>query len=113
MLYKGDHFIDARGLPVVVEGPRELIQRALIRLQVQKGSFPQDRELGSDLYKLRRSGSEDNTRKAMSYVREALAPIPELSVERVKLTPVGVTELLVEVNVRIEGVYYQLEVKTL
>jgi len=113
MLYQGDHFLDSRGLPVSIGGARELIQRALIRLQVQKGSFGQDPELGSDLHKLGRSAGEDNTRRAMSYVREALAPIPEIGVEWVRLTPVDTAELLVEVGVRIDGVHYQMEVKSL
>ena len=110
LLYRGDHFLDSRGLPVAITGDRALIQRALIRLQVQRGHFAEDRELGSDLYKLRRSGSEENTRIAMNYIREALLTIPETDPQWVRLTPTGQADLLVEIGLAVNGINYQVEV---
>lgn len=83
LLVSGDHYTDARGLPVPLEGDDELIQRVLICLQVKKGSFALDKGLGSELYKLPRSDSERNARLAMSYVQEALADLPQVEVRGV------------------------------
>jgi len=103
LLVKGDHYTDARGLPVALDGESELIQRILIRLQIRKGAFVLDPELGSELYKLRHSGSEQNNRLAMGYVQEALADIPQVSVESVACTPLGDGVLQVAVGVSLSG----------
>ena len=47
LLVNGEHFTDNRGIPIRISGERELIQRALLRLTIQKGSFTQDPALGS------------------------------------------------------------------
>lgn len=110
LLVSGDHYTDARGLPVALEGSRELVQRVLIRLQVRKGSFALDPSLGSELYRLRRSADEQNNRVAMGYVQEALADMPEVSVYGVTCTPTGLDELLVEVELSLSGEEALLEV---
>jgi len=110
LLYNGDHYTDARGLPVTLTGDQELVQRALIRLQVKRGSFLPDPTLGSELYKLRRSAGEQNSRLAMAYVQEALADLPELSVRRVDCALSGLEDLLVTVQVAAGTEQYQLEV---
>ena len=110
LLYNGDHFADSRGLPVAIMGSREILQRALIRLQVRRGNFSLDPSLGSDLHKLRRNADEHNTRIAMNYVREALSPIREISVEWVRLSLAGQEDLRIECGISINGSHYQLEV---
>ena len=110
LLVQGDHYTDARGLPLAITGEQELIQRALIRLQVKKGSFSLDRSLGSELYKLRHSGSKINNRLAMSYVQEALADMQGVQVRSVSCEPTGLDTLLVTVKLAAAGEDVTLEV---
>ena len=71
----GDFLLDGRGRPVVISGMQEILQRALIRLTVQKGSFIYDPELGSRLFTLK-STSGDLQKQATNLVREALSRKP-------------------------------------
>jgi len=80
LLYQGDHATDARGIPVAITGAQELIQRALLRLGIRRGSFAYDRNLGSELYRLSHDTSSATHRAARSYVQEALIPLPELMI---------------------------------
>jgi phage gp46-like protein len=53
---------------------------------VRKGSFAQDPDLGSELYKLmltRGFGNGDMERLALSYAQEALLPMPQVTVAAV------------------------------
>jgi hypothetical protein len=81
-LENGDFKKSANGHPVSIDGVAELLQRALIRLSVRKGSFPLDLNLGSNLYKLKTSYIEKGVLKStiLRDVKEALAPITQLSV---------------------------------
>ena len=80
----GDFLTDSRGRPIYISGMEELLQRVLIRLCVKKGSFVYDVTLGSDLYKLKPSDKDLNS-KALTYVREALYKMPQVSVTGVNL----------------------------
>lgn len=80
LLKNGQHAVDDLGAPIEIFDTSEIIQRAIIRLSVKKGSFPHDPELGSELYKLHRSNSKTTQNEALSYVQEALRPIPEIEV---------------------------------
>ena len=85
LLRAGDHVTDPRGLPVSINGAEELIQRAVLRLGIRRGSFVYDSSLGSELYKLSGCG-EDNRRAAQSYIQEALMPLSGVRVGEVMLT---------------------------
>jgi hypothetical protein len=80
LIVAGTHAVDGRGLPVVVTGVRERLQRALIRLIVPKGRFALDPSLGSELHRLTACPAQNRDRTALAYVQEALAPIRELRV---------------------------------
>lgn len=82
LFYQGDFAKDARGYPVPVAGFQELLQRALIRLKVKKGSFVHDPELGSELYTLQ-PGEVDLNTQALRLAREALKSIPNIQVQQV------------------------------
>lgn len=111
MLAGGDQYRDARGLPAAITGIQELIQRALIRLTVRKGSFALDPELGSELRRLRGGPSEALDRAALSYAQEALAPLSgQVSAVSATCRPQGQNSMLVDVCVAIDRAYYQLEV---
>lgn len=96
-LYAGDHALGGRGLPVPIHGDEEVVQRALIRLQVRRGALPQDPALGSGLHRLRGAPPKHLHRLALAYVQEALAPMPEVTVEQVAVHREGRDDLMVEV----------------
>lgn len=102
--------MDSRGIPVAIGGDRELIQRALMRLTIKKGSFGLDPGLGSELYRLASVRGGDLARVALSYAQEALLPMPEVSVLGVRTEQVAddILRLYVALSVREQS--YQLEV---
>ena len=89
-LSKGDFLRDTRNLPIQISGVKEILQKVLIRLNVKKGSFIYDKDLGSNLYKLS-ANTKNLQNKARAIVIEALKPIKEVSVLEVltKLTNLG------------------------
>lgn len=112
LLVNGDHGLDSRGLPAVVTGDRELIQRALVRLSVRKGSLGGAPTLGSELHRLRGARAEHLDRLALSYVQEALAAMAGVTVESVAVRREDRDEMAVEVAVGIGANHYRLEVGT-
>lgn len=111
LLAGGDHHRDSRGLPLAITGEREIIQRALIRLTVRRGSFPQDPALGSELHRLRGAKTGTLAQLALSYVQDALAPMREVCVTRVGATRTGRDTLRVEAVLTQNGTAYPLEVE--
>lgn len=79
---KGDFLLDSSGLPISISGVQEILQRAIIRLTVRKGSFVYDTDLGSNLYKLK-AGSANIKSEALNMVKEALKPMSNIFVENV------------------------------
>lgn len=81
LLKDGDWAVDPCGRPVAVSGREEEWQRCFIRLQVPKGSFPYQPELGSGLCALAVQPAEaDCAARAMELAQEALLPMPEIRV---------------------------------
>ena len=111
MLIDGDYAVDARGLPVTITGAREIIQQALIRLGVRKGSVSGCPALGSELYRLSGLYGTALDRAAMSYVREALSPMREIHALNVVCESLGGGALAVKIEAAISGRNYMLEVK--
>lgn len=110
MLIGGDHSVDSRGIPIAIDGDRELIQRALIRLTVKKGCFAPDPDLGSELYKLASVRSGDMTRVALGYAQEALLHMPEISVSGVRIEQISDDTLRLYVVLSTRNQSYHLEV---
>ncbi len=112
-LNNGDFLTRSNGQPICINNIEELLQRALIRLCVKKGSFIYDRELGSELYKLRSSYSNGTTLKEMAFrkVVEALKPISQLSVLGVDISSSNQGDkLLLNVNLKADNTTANLEV---
>lgn len=84
MLQNGDFVRGRGGLPRVINGSEEWIQRAMIRLTVRKGSFPLDPKLGSELHLLRDAKRPYWEEQALLYAKEALADMPQAQVLDVK-----------------------------
>lgn len=81
LLENGDVKRDERGFPAVADGAQALVQRAMIRLSVRRGSFLQDPQLGSTLHTLGAVPPEQRGALALSLARQALAALPEVSAE--------------------------------
>jgi phage gp46-like protein len=110
LLLQGDHATDARGIPVAVTGAEELLQRALLRLGIRRGSFEYDAGLGSELYRLSRDTSAATERAAHSYVQEALLPLPEIAVGGVSLSHED-NDLILRAELTCEDTTYIVELK--
>jgi phage baseplate assembly protein W len=110
LLVSGDHGVDGRGIPIRLEGARELIQQALIRLSVPKGGLNRAPDFGSELKLLASCPASARDRAAMSYVQEALAPIRAIRVEAVACRPAGTDALRVETTLVVDGRQLTLEV---
>lgn len=76
---------DSRGMPASITGAQELLQRILIRLTVRKGGFPPDPELGSRVPLLANCPPAQLDSLADSYVREALAGMEGVHVQKVEV----------------------------
>ena len=82
MIANGDMVISAGGSPEMVSGLQELIQRAMIRLTVAKGSFPYDMELGSTITRLDLNQTDEFV--LLAAVRDALSDLSEVTVSGVE-----------------------------
>lgn len=84
LLKDGQHSPNDRGLPVAISGVEKLLQQALIRLIIPRGSFPYDLELGSRLHQIRSRSNPALEREAASLVQEALRPIRGLQLTGIR-----------------------------
>lgn len=81
-LLDGDFATNAYGHLLAAVGSDEIIERALIRLRVKKGSFIYNKDLGSKLHLLDLNSADEN--QLMAAVCDALSPIQEVEVTEVK-----------------------------
>lgn len=84
-LHNKDIALDNTGLPYLIEGIEELLQRAFIRLKVKKGSFSLDSTLGSTLHTLVNAQHKNLCALTLNAAREALQPIDGVVVEDVEI----------------------------
>lgn len=108
----GDFLTDEKGLPVQISGAQELLQRAMFRLTVKQGSFLYDQRLGSRLYTLKGAygSGETLSENAMQMVREALAPLPQITPLRVRASMTGTDRLSLTVDLLADRQQTELEV---
>ena len=108
----GDFQTNGSGLPVRISGARELLQRAVFRLTVKKGSFFYDQQLGSRLYTLKGSygNREALSETAMQMVREALKPMAEVTPLGVRAGMTGPDQLSLTVSLLADRKQMELEV---
>ena len=91
----GDYIADGIGGERRADGAEALLERALFRLSVRRGSFPFLPELGSELYRLGHEKPSARAAAAKLYAAAALAEETALTVEDVerelgvKVTPVN------------------------
>ena len=107
----GDFMLDSNGIPISIYGIQEILQRALIRLTVRKGSFIYDTNLGSDLYKLKKTASTNIKSRALSMVKEALKPMSNVLVDDVSTEFINSSEnLKLNVVLRVNNSKKEMEV---
>lgn len=107
----GDFMLDSNGIPISIYGIQEILQRALIRLTVRKGSFIYDTNLGSDLYKLKKTASTNIKSRALSMVKEALKPMSNVLVDDVSTEFINSSEnLKLNVVLRVNNSKKEVEV---
>lgn len=88
LLRNGDMVIGHDGSALQVSGVQELLQQAVLRLSIRRGSLSHDPAFGSRLHQLGGAGGSLNE-KALAACREALTPIPDVRVRSVdcRLSP--------------------------
>ena len=107
----GDFMLDSNGIPISIYGIQEILQRVLIRLTVRKGSFIYDTNLGSDLYKLKKTTSTSIKSRALSMVKEALKPMSNVLVDDVSTEFINSSEnLKLNVVLRVNNSKKEVEV---
>lgn len=100
-LFNGDFLCDSRGFPIEISGTDELLQQAILRLSIKKGSFAYDRNLGSKLYKL--NPLEENLKsKAASLIKEALNDMENVSLDDVSVISEN-NSLILNISLSING----------
>ena len=102
----GDYIADGIGGERRADGAEALLERALFRLSVRRGSFPFLPELGSELYRL---GHEKPSAAAKLYAAAALAEETALTVEDVELTERGDGVMALRVLLTADGESAALE----
>ena len=108
----GDHALDSRGLPYLIGGVAQLLQQVWIRLTVKRGGFSLDPSLGSELYKLKRTGTAQLEQTALAYIQDALYPVKGVAVDGLACTYDGRADrLTITLNLRVEDSYQTLEVQ--
>lgn len=88
LIQNGDYVPDGKGGFRRATGSDELLQRALFKLTVRRGSFPFLPELGSEFYRLPREKPSAWESLARQYAAQALEG-EALAVEEVQVTPSG------------------------
>lgn len=88
ILREGDYVPDGQGGFRTARGAAEVLERALWKLTVRRGSFPFLPQLGSRLHLLSRVPAKEREAMAAQYVHEALAD-EEVKIRETKLTREG------------------------
>ena len=99
----GDYIADGIGGERRADGAEALLERALFRLSVRRGSFPFLPELGSELYRLGHEKPSARAAAAKLYTAAALA------VEDVELTECGDGVMALRVLLTADGESAALE----
>lgn len=99
----GDYCSDGIGGEKRAGGREEVLERALFRLSVRRGSFPFLPTLGSGLYRLGKEKPNAREAAAKQYAAEALAEESGLTVEGAELTENGDGTALLRVLIAADG----------
>lgn len=97
MMRSGVYSYNACGMPERAVGREALLQEAYIRLQMAKGSFPYEREMGSLLYRLPKFPEQEREALAYAYAQEALLPMADVQAVSALLAEPSAVEIVLEI----------------
>lgn len=109
-LQNGDYVPDGKGGFRRALGAEELLQRALFKLAVRRGSFPFLPELGSRLYELPKEKPSAWESLARQYAAQALREEPLLVTGAAAIPRDGGAEVTVELEYQGQALSVTLEV---
>ena len=109
LLRDGDYVPNGFGGFVRLQDTDALLQRALFRLTVRRGSFPFLPRLGSRLMELGRERRDARSTVARQYAAEALEGMG-LLVEEARIREVSAEQLGIAFDLRLSGQTKQVEV---
>ncbi len=87
-MQNGTYVLGPTGLPEPASPLEELLQNALFRLRIPRGSFPYGREIGSGLGGLD-SGESHWEERALALANEALLDLPGVRAQQAELRQDG------------------------
>ncbi len=105
----GDFDLDSRGMPYLLSGIAQLMQRVRIALKVQKGSFSLDENLGSELNLIDKKTDLLEKRTEM-LIKEAIANVPQIEISNIKVEFTDDDKLKIQLNIHFGDEQGSLEV---
>ncbi|MGN0441467.1 MAG: hypothetical protein ACI4FO_02050 [Acutalibacteraceae bacterium] len=103
-LLNGEFALDSRGMPYLITGLAELMQRAAISLKMKRASFVYSRNLGSELESIKDVEDAVHSRAEL-LAREAVADVPQTSLGAIKasITDEGKIKISLEIKLKDES----------
>ena len=102
LLRDGDYVPDGFGGFVRLQGQEALLQRALFKMNVRRGSFPFLPQMGSRFHDLGKEKPETRNLAARQYAAEALSGMG-LRVREASVTPISDDHARVDVRMELAG----------
>lgn len=103
LLSNGDHALNQRGLPIQIDGNSELVQQAIIRLTVPKGSFELSPDLGSSFSTLLSIPNNRRQEMALQLAKEALVTLQGIRVDSVVYSYLSLDSIKLEICLTVDN----------
>lgn len=102
-LLNGEFDLDQRGMPYLITGLSELMQRTSISLKIKRASFIYSRKLGSELDKVKDIEDALHSRAEM-LAREAIVDIPQTKISNLtaSICDNGKTKISLDISINDE-----------
>lgn len=107
-LKNGDFALNSSGKVYSISAMEETIQRCMVLLKVKQGSFSYNRKLGSNIHLLKVS-DKNLFGNATLLVKEALAPLVQVKVEKVE-TEIVEDKIILNIEISAYGEKAKIEV---
>lgn len=110
LLENRDYQPGVQGSIAHVTGDAQLLNEVLFRLSVRRGSFPMDRSLGSQMWRLRGAKPSEWPALARQYAVQALEALEDVAVTDAHVTDQG-DQLLIRVDLERQGQQFSVELE--
>lgn len=101
-LLDGEFDLDRRGMPYLITGLSELMQRTAISLKMKRASFIYSRQLGSDLEKVKDVEDALHSRAEL-LAREAIADISQTELSNLKVIALDDKKIKITLDISLNG----------